>query len=496
MKTKKITMACLIALWLSFALSAFAGGGGQVYYDLGVFSLDEGNYAEAEKHFADAIEYEADNPYYHHYQGKTFFETKRIDEAIEAYEAAWKLNPDINNLQHDLAIANYEAERYARAEELFSDLVAKDPTNVLARYYLGMSYFKQDKYGKSLPPLLQAGEENKSIRDNSYYFAGISHFKFDDPDKALEKLAYVESQSTSEKLRHSARKWQEVIREQQAKIAPYNFYMKLGLEYDDNVNLGPVDEDVFAGDEDFAATIYFSGMFKFINTLNRKMGIGYSHYQVSYQDLSEFNLTAGVGSLFYQERINQELYVSFSYLPSHYWVDKEHYLHRNQLSPTLLYRLDDTKGLRFSYNFIDNNYYIDRDRSGQANDFKIDYITMLFNKNGDLTVGAFYEDNDASDPDDDYDLLRAHFEFSYAMPKEWKLVLKGILYRKDYDNIDSVQGVQRQDDRISAGLELSRPIFYKWLRLQAEYNYHRNNSNFAEFNYKKNVAGLFLVTEF
>jgi len=492
MKTKHIALACLTALWLSISFSAFAGGAGEVNSDLGVFALDEGNLAAAEKHFTDAIQKEPDNPYYHQYLGKTYLKTKRFEDAIGAFEAAWKLNPDIKDLQFNLAMANYEAGSYAKAEELFTDLVAKDPNNVLARYYLGMTYFKQDKYSDALPPLLQAGEKNESIRDNSYYFAGISHFKFDEPEKALDKLGYVETQASSEKLRHSARKWQEVIRAQQARSSRYNLYLKLGMEYDDNVRLESIDESLGAGEdkEDLAATAYFSGKYKFINTLNRKAGIGYSHYQVLYQDLSEFDLTASVFSLFFQERINRELYLSFNYLPSHYWVDGEHYLFRHQLSPTMLYRLDDTKGVRVSYNFTDNDYDNEKGRSGQGHEFKIDFITMLFNKNGDLTVGAIYENHGAEDPVHEYDLLRAHFEFSYAMPREWKLAFKGILYRKEHNNTDRV------DDRISLGWELSRPIFYKWLSVQAEFYLTRNDSNDNDYNYEKKVAGLSLVTEF
>lgn len=496
MKTKTITLACLFTIWLSCSLSALAGGGGNVHYDLGVFAFDEGNYVSAESHFKEAIQKEPDNAYYHHFLGKTYLETKRLEDAIAAFEVAWKLDPDISSLQHDLATAYYDTANYSKAAELLEDLVKKDSGNVLARYYLGMSYFRQDKYGKALPPLQQAGDENKSIRDNSYYFAGLSHFKVDESDKALDKLQYVESESTSEKLQHSARQWQEIIRAQKARSAPYNLYFKLGIEYDDNVNLGPVNEDLFADEGDMAARFFFSGKYKFVNTINRKLGVGYSHYQIFYQDLSEFDLTAAIPSLFYQERLNRELYFSFNYLPSHYWVDGDHYLHRNQLSPSLLYRWDQIKGLRFTYDFADNDYFIDQGRSGQAHDFKLDFITMLFNKNGDLILGGMYESSDAKNPDHEYDLMRAHFEFAYNLPKEWKIFLRGIFFNKDYDNIDSTYGVTREDDRYSAGLEiLSQPVFYKWLKVQAMYHYTKNDSNIDIYTYKKNVVSLSLVTK-
>jgi len=495
MGTKRKALACLFIFWLFFAPPAQAEGEGQVQYDLGVFALDEGNYVAAEEHFKKAIQAEPDNPYYHHLLGKTYLDSKRPKEALGPLETAWKLDPDISGLQFDMAMANYESENYSRAEELFADLIDQDQRDVLARYYLGMSLFKQDNYGRALPPLLQAGEENESIRDNSYYFAGISHYKYGESDKALDKLDYVETRATSEKLRQSARQWQEVIRTQQAQSSPLNIYLKLAVEYDDNVRLDPVNEDLFADEGDMAVTAYFSWKYKFVNTLNRKIGIGYSHYQIFYQDLSEFDLTAAMPSLFYQERLNPEWYVSFNFLPSYYWVDNKDYLRRNQLSPTVLYRFNQTRGLRFSYDFIDDEYATDKDRSGEGHQFKFDFISTLLSK-GDITVGVIYAVQGAKHPDYEYDLLRTHVEFSHAMPRDWKLAVKGIWYRKDYDNIDSVHNRRREDDKYSIGLELSRPIFYKWLMLQGEYYYTRNDSNIDFYSYKKNVAGLSLITQF
>jgi len=496
MKTIKFAQACLFVLLLSFSVSALAEGDGRVHYDLGVFALDEDNFVAAENYFAEALQREPDNPYYHYFLGKTYLKTKRPEDAIMALEAAWKLNPDISGLQFDLAMAYYEAGRYARAEELFSDLVAQDPTIVMARYYLGMAHFKQDNYGLALDPLLRAGEENESIRDNSYYFAGISHYKSDEPDKALEKLHYVESQGVSEKLRQSARQWQEVIRSQQARSARYNLYLKLGLEYDNNVRLDPLNADLFADEGDYATTAYFSARYKFVNALNRKVGIGYSHYQTLYRELSEFDLIASVVSLFYQERLSRELYLSLQYHPSIYWLDDNRYLRRQQMRSTLLYRLDDTKGIWFSYDFTDNDYYTDMGRNGQSHDFSVDFFSMLFNKKADLSLGAGYGHHGSRHPDYEYDLLRTHFEFSYALPLEWKLILKGNWDRKDFDNIDSVNNLQRQDDKFSAGLELSRPLSYKWLLVQCEYRYTRNDSNIGYYSYEKNVTGLSLIAKF
>lgn len=496
MPTKKFTLACLFTIWLSFSLSAHAGGAGQVYYDLGVFALDEGNLIAAEKHFTDAIQKEPDNPYYHHYLGKTYLNTKRLGDAIGSLKVAWKLNPDITSLQFDLAMAYYETGRYSEAEKLFSDLVEQDPTFVLARYYQGMSYFKQDQYGSALPPLLRSGEENESIRDNSYYFAGISHYHFNEPDKALEKLEYVESETTSAKLRQSARQWQEVIRSQQAKSARYNIHLQFGLHYDDNVRLDPINEDFFADEGDFVTTVYFAGKYKFVNDLSRKIGIGYTHYQTFHSDLSEFDLTAAILPIFYQQRFNRELYFSLQYHPAIYWIDSDRYLNRHRVAPTLLWRLDQGKGLRFSYAFTDSDYETDTDRSGTSHDFGGSFFGLFANNVGDFTIGALYGDHDAEHPDNVYEILRAYFESSFNLPSEFKLAVKVYMLNKKYSFVDSVNNIRRDDNKFTGVLELSRSVYKKWLVLQLDYRHTKNTSNIDFYSYKKNVTGLTLIAKF
>ncbi len=95
MKTKKITAACLFAIWLSFSISALAGGDGRVDYDLGVFALDENNFVAAEKHLMAAIQKEPANPYYYHQLGKTYLNSQRPEDAVQPLETAWKLNPPV-----------------------------------------------------------------------------------------------------------------------------------------------------------------------------------------------------------------------------------------------------------------------------------------------------------------------------------------------------------------------------------------------------------------
>ena len=496
MSTKARFFTVILLIWLMFPLTAQSSDVGNVEYDLGVFALEEGDLIAAEGYFRSAVEKSPGNPYYHHLLGRTYLKSGRSSEAVGPLETALGITPSISGLQFDLGLAYYESGSYAKAEEQFADLVRKEPGNILARYYLGMCYFKEDRYGRALPPLLRSGEENASIRDNSWYFAGISHYKSGEPEAALSKLDYVAEKAASEKLRASARQWQEAIRTQQSRSARYNVSVKLGLEYDDNVRLDPVNADLGADAGDFVASVYFSGQYKFVNTFRQKAGIGYSHYQTRHFDITEFDLVAGVLSLFYQERLTDNVYVSLRYDPSYYLLDYEEYMQRHQLSPSFLLRLSETSGLRFSYDYTNSNYYADKGRSGQGSRVGTEYFSQFFGDRAELTVGLDYGVYDTDHPDFSRDELRTRVELALRLPEDFRLTLKAETERRHHDNVDSSSAVHRKDDRYGLGFALSRPLHYRWLEWELSYRYTDNESNIDAYSYDKNVTGLSLSAKF
>ncbi len=190
------------------------------------------------------------------------------------------------------------------------------------------------------------------------------------------------------------------------------------------------------------------------------------------------------------------MYLGLQYYPALYWLDNDKYLRRHQVRPTLLWRLEEGKGLRLSFDYMDNHYYDNDGRSGQSQGVTVDFFSMLFNNRGDLSFGVSLGHNDSDHPDYEYDLVGARFDFSYALPRDLKLFLNGYWDHKDYNNLDSASAIEREDDKYSFGVELSRPLFYKWLEVQADYRYTKNDSNINYYSYKKNVTGLSLIAKF
>ena len=53
-------------------------------------------------------------------------------------------------------------------------------------------------------------------------------------------------------------------------------------------------------------------------------------------------------------------------------------------------------------------------------------------------------------------------------------------YLKDYDNVNSIFGVRREDNKYNILVSLSRNLFYNWLRVVGEYSYTKNDSNISK----------------
>jgi len=229
---------------------------GRTYYDLGVFAYEDGDYGDAEKNFMKALKFNPVNPYYNRYLGKTYLKTERYQDAENYLNMAWNVNPNISGLKYDVAILNYKIARYSKAADLFSEIVKEDPSNVLAHYHAGINLYKQKRYEEAVDYFIGASEKSPSIKANGYYYAGICFKKMGKIEEAVEKLEYVRDHADSELLRENAKKWLKAIEVEKKAMKPYSIYLKIGYQYDDNVRVVPLDQDIYADEGDFVFVGY------------------------------------------------------------------------------------------------------------------------------------------------------------------------------------------------------------------------------------------------
>jgi tetratricopeptide (TPR) repeat protein len=196
----------VVSVVLVLFLPANAEEGGDVYYDLGVFAYEDGDYEIAERHFKKALEFDADNPLYNHFFGKIYLKTGRYQEAMNYLNLAWEVDPDMSELKYDIASLNFKMSNYPRAAELFAEIVDEDPSNLLAHFH--------ELYQTGLDYFLALAEKSPANKGNSYYYAGVCYWKTGRTEKAVEKLEWVIASAKGAQLREKAAELLHIIKKE------------------------------------------------------------------------------------------------------------------------------------------------------------------------------------------------------------------------------------------------------------------------------------------
>jgi tetratricopeptide (TPR) repeat protein len=467
---------------------------GAAYYDLGVFAYEDKQYEDGEKNLLKVLEFAPDNPFYNHFTGKIYQKMERYEQALIYFNRVRELNPDIPGLKYDTAYLYYKMSDYAKAADLFAKVAKEDPSNVLATYHAGINYFKLNRYKTALDYFVSASEKSPSIKANGYYYAGICFQKTGQIEKAVEKFEYVRDHADSRLLKDNAVKWLKAIESQKAALKPYSLYLQVGYQYDDNVRLEPLDQDFYADEDDSAIVAAFLGSYDVVNRPDYQIGVGYNHYQIWYDTLSEFDLVGSTGNFYARYRLDS-FTLGFSYLPTYYWLDDKSYLMRHQLKPAVFWKVDDNFSTRFSYSYYRNNYFTNNDRDGHTHEGFVDAYYTFIRQKIFLFAGIGYEDNTASHADQYYGQLKTRLGIAVELPWELNLGLTAKYYNKEYDNIDSSFGVTRKDNKCYGSASLSHRFFRDWLGIVVEYNHTNNDSNIGTYDYKRNVTTLSLTAK-
>jgi len=467
-------------------------GKGHSFYNMGVFAYEDGHYEEAESNLKKAIMLDPQNPFYHHYLGKTYLQMGRYKEAENFFARALMVNPKIPGLRYDFALLYFKLARYAEATDLFMDIINEDPSNILAIYYAGISFYEQKRYEEAIEYLIHAAQENSGIKANSYYYIGICFLKIGKITEALEKFEYVRDHAEQGVLKENAIEWINGIKRQDKSLKPYSIYLKMSYQVDDHIRHEAEDLDIYREEDSY---LYFSSTFELLQKQALMAGIGYNHYQTVNNNAGEYDLTGSIGNL-YSVYCFHSYTIKLSYLPSYYWLDSDSYLMCHGVESMIVKRINERIMAQFTYNYNKNNYFHDNGRDGHTNEILLETCYLINSDRGYLGVGLGYGDDAATHPDYDYGRLKTKLNISLKIPWELRFGLEGRYCDKKYKHIDSYFGIKREDTKYYGAMSLSRKIFWPWAEITAEFSYTKNDSTINEYEYTRNVTGLSLTARY
>ncbi len=476
---------------LLFSIQAAAQtSAGRIWYDLGVFALDAGEYEKAENYAHRALDADEDNPEYQHLLGKIHLNTERYEKARSRLKKAYQTDPSLYGLKYDLGYACYKTSDFERAAQLLTEIAGDDPSNVPAVYYSGICLFNLDRFDDALPYFIDSAEKSPNASANSRYYAGICYVKTGNSGKALEMFEYVRENADSKNLKESADKWIDALKSRDRGDKPYYLFLKLGFQYDDNVGLDPPDRDFdkeFNEEDDWMSTVFFSSGWDFFKRNGLIFGGGYNHYQSWYLDTNEYNLTASMFRL-YSSYAMQPFVLSLEYSPSAYRVDNEAFLTSHRIKPSAAWKMSENIEVGAYYRFT-NNDYEDNERDGNANGM---FLNLTWKAAVDFKVfaEAGYEKTSADYDIYANDLFEANLIATYELPLKTSLRVAGHTANRRYDETIPEYDTSREDDGFSISASLSHNLIVDWLKAELMYEYSENRSNIDHYDYKRNLAGI------
>ena len=155
--------------------------------EIGILLLQKG---ETEAAVAELEQSVRDNPLMPRAQaalGQAYLDTGRPEDAAPVLEAAHRLDPQNEQVQAHLGESLLQAERFEKAEEVFQNLLDRNPHSMFYLNRLAIALRKQTKYTQALNLYLKAltiGREDENLHFN----LGRCYFEAKRPDQAVPHL--------------------------------------------------------------------------------------------------------------------------------------------------------------------------------------------------------------------------------------------------------------------------------------------------------------------
>jgi tetratricopeptide (TPR) repeat protein len=468
---------------------------GRAYFDLGVFAFEEGNYQNAITNFEKAIQLNPDDPEFYHYMGKTYLENQNYELSEKYLSEAFNRNPLLSDIKKDRAILLYRQEKYRLSADLFLEIIRENPSEIISIYYAANCLYKMQDYYQAGQLFQKSAKASPSLKANCMYYAGICYTKTGLPHKGRQLFMQVQNNPKSGTLKEYASKWLNAIDKKTLTRKPYFLFAQLGYQYDSNIRLEPIDEDLYTDEDDYCTSFLFSGNYTLADAKPYQISAGMVYFKYVYSEYTQYNMDGSMAHL--NTKIDLlPVKIGLDLSPSVFWLDSKKYMERFNVTPSFSYNLlpELTVIVSFSNKYDNHLENDDRNAVQTENELTLQYAMpkkhlILFSTFRHTIMNA---DNDIHDND------RIISRAGIRMHEMWGFTteLNGQYEQKKYDLLDPAYDAIRDDYKYMATLNIQRSIITPWLGIKTELKYTKNSSNINIYNYKRSSVTFSLTTRY
>ena len=313
-----VWLALALALILDSAVALAQTTEADVYVAQAVLEFDDKKYDAALENLRKALALEPDHVEALYFTGAVYAAQKRPDLAAPYLERARAKSPKDPSIAYQLGLVYFAQQQYDRAEPLLEEAFRANPELDSLGYYVGFLRYRNKDYRGALAAFRAGRSSDPEIQQLTRFYTGLALGVLGLPGQAAAEVEQAIRLAPGSQLTGPAERLRDSIVASRDRDRRFAFEARVGLSYDDNVIVRPV-EDTEAPIEPLVAEIRrhkheSTGELFGVNTSyvwwrtpDWESSIGYSFFMTYQNALPSFNVinNLGTASLTYKTALFQ-----------------------------------------------------------------------------------------------------------------------------------------------------------------------------------------------
>jgi len=262
----------------------------QALYARGLIPFSNGQWEQAYELFDHAVQADRGDAVALYYRGLSEARRGIPAAAIQDFEQALRLNPNLWHAPLDLGIAYLDAAQFNDAKTWLERAYQRGSERLTAAFFLGVALYRLGDDAAALPYLNEA-KADPELRSAAQYYGGLALAHQGNTEAARTEMAAVAREQPQSEIGKAAQGFTTgrapAARPQETK-KPWSVYGKVGFEYDSNVVIAP--SDFISRKDDGRAVVAAGGGYTLLDMDQGTLRAGYDFYQSVHFEFTEFDL--------------------------------------------------------------------------------------------------------------------------------------------------------------------------------------------------------------
>jgi tetratricopeptide (TPR) repeat protein len=513
-----------LALILDSAIAQAQTTEADVYVAQAVLEFDDKKYDAALENLRRALQLEPDHVEALYFTGAVYAAQKRPDLAAPYLERARAKSPKDPSIAYQLGLVYFAQQQYDKAQPLLEEAFRANRDLDSLGYYVGFLRYRKKDYRGALAAFRDGRSNDPEIQQLTRFYSGLALGVLGLPGQAAAEVEQAIRLAPGSQLTGPAERLRDSIVASGSKDRRFSFEARVGLTWDDNVDVRPVQDNDAPIEplvaeirrhkhESFGELFGVNTSYVWWRTPDWESSIGYSFFMTYQNAMPSFNVinNLGTASLTYKTALaSLPTQVSLQYAYDDTILGTEQFLQRHTVALSGLVIESDrnfTQGFfRFQAKIFENvdQAVLVANDNRTGDNYMVGFLHYIrFAEDRHYIKAGYQFDWDDTGNTNGRNWMyyghRVNFGAQYTLPW-WALRLKYDLdvHFRDYVYKNTVLPTYapgskwRQDQEMTNIVRAELPLPANFT-LAAEYQVTRDWSNIEVYSYLRNVVSLSLI---